>query len=53
LGGDRSRDRHVDSPAMKLLAASTEVMPLSASSFTSRSCKVRKARSERPRASGA
>ena len=37
---------------MKRLAASSEVMPASASSLTSRSCRVRKARSERPRLRG-
>src|SRR5271165_6424921 len=34
---------------MKALAASIDVIPASLSSFTSRSCKVWKARSERPR----
>ena len=37
---------------MKALAASIEVIPASLSSFTSRSCKVWNARSERPRACG-
>src|SRR5271154_1400697 len=37
---------------MKWLAASSVVMPVSASSLGSRSYRVREARSERPRASG-
>ena len=43
--------RRYRSRASQRLAASTDAIPASRSSFGKRSCKVRKARSERPRAS--
>ena len=54
LGGNREAGvvRRQINLRRKRLAASTQVIPASASSFGSRSCSVRKARSQRPRASG-